>query len=181
MAEIYNEHRLVTPLDRIPKMVIEAFLAAEDSSFYQHQGVDLIGVGRALMANVKAGHTVQGASTITQQMIRSFLLTNEKTYDRKLKEMILAWRAERVLTKDDILFLYLNRIYLGRVAYGVESAARLYFGKTISEVNLSEAALLAGLAQAPGRLQAHLGTARSRERQLYVLRRMVEVGYITHS
>ncbi|MDR0621091.1 MAG: PBP1A family penicillin-binding protein, partial [Deltaproteobacteria bacterium] len=181
MAELYNEHRLVTPLDRIPKMVIEAFLAAEDSSFYQHQGVDLIGVGRALMANVKAGHTVQGASTITQQMIRSFLLTNEKTYDRKLKEMILAWRAERVLTKDDILFLYLNRIYLGRGAYGVESAARLYFGKTIREVTLGEAALLAGLAQAPGRLQAHLGTARSRERQLYVLRRMVEVGYITQS
>jgi penicillin-binding protein 1A len=159
--------------------VIEAFLAAEDSSFYQHQGVDLIGVGRALLANVRAGHTVQGASTITQQMIRSFLLTNEKTYERKLKEMILAWRAERILSKDEILFLYLNRIYLGRGAYGVESAARLYFGKTIQEVTLGEAALLAGLAQAPGRLQAHLGTARSRERQNYVLRRMVEVGYIS--
>ncbi|MDR2368436.1 MAG: PBP1A family penicillin-binding protein [Deltaproteobacteria bacterium] len=181
MAELYSEHRLVTPLNRIPKRVIEAFLAAEDSSFYQHQGVDLIGVGRALMANVKAGHTVQGASTITQQMIRSFLLTNEKTYDRKLKEMILAWRAERILTKDDILFLYLNRIYLGRGAYGVESAARLYFGKTIRDVTLGEAALLAGLAQAPGRLQAHLGTARSRERQGYVLRRMVEVGYVTQA
>jgi penicillin-binding protein 1A len=179
MAEIYNEHRLVTPLNRIPKMVTEAFLAAEDSSFYQHQGVDLIGVGRAILANVKAGHTVQGASTITQQMIRSFLLTNEKTYDRKLKEMILAWRAERILSKDEILFLYLNRIYLGRGAYGVESAARLYFGKTIQEVTLGEAALLAGLAQAPGRLKAHLGTARSRERQNYVLRRMVEVGYIS--
>ncbi|MDR3135077.1 MAG: transglycosylase domain-containing protein, partial [Deltaproteobacteria bacterium] len=179
MAELYNEHRLVTPLERLPKVVIEAFLAAEDSSFYQHQGVDMIGVVRAVLANFKAGHTVQGASTITQQMIRSFLLTNEKTYDRKLKEMILAWRAERVLTKDDILFLYLNRIYLGRGAYGVESAARMYFGKTIQEVSLGEAALLAGLAQAPGRLQAHLGTSRSRERQNYVLRRMVEVGYIS--
>ncbi|MDR1109566.1 MAG: PBP1A family penicillin-binding protein [Deltaproteobacteria bacterium] len=179
MAEIYNEHRLVTPLDRIPRVVVEAFLAAEDSAFYQHQGVDLLGVGRAVLANFRAGHTVQGASTITQQMIRSFLLTNEKTYDRKLKEMILAWRAERILTKDDILFLYLNRIYLGRGAYGVESAARMYFGKTIQDVSLGEAALLAGLAQAPGRLQAHLGTARSRERQLYVLRRMVEVGYVS--
>ncbi|MDR1677491.1 MAG: PBP1A family penicillin-binding protein [Deltaproteobacteria bacterium] len=181
MAEIYNEHRLVTPLERIPEKVIQAFLAAEDSSFFQHQGVDLFGMGRALLANVKAGHTVQGASTITQQMIRSFLLTNEKTYDRKLKEMILAFRAERVLSKEDILFLYLNRIYLGRGAYGVESAARLYFGKTIQEVSLSEAAILAGLAQAPGRLQAHMGTARSRERQNYVLRRMVEVGYISQS
>ncbi|MDR0355202.1 MAG: PBP1A family penicillin-binding protein, partial [Deltaproteobacteria bacterium] len=179
MAEIYNEHRLVTPLNRIPKRVVEAFVAAEDSSFFNHQGVDLLGIGRAVVANFKAGHTVQGASTITQQMIRSFLLSNEKTYDRKLKEMILAWRAERVMSKEDILFLYLNRIYLGRGAYGVESAARMYFGKTIQEVTLSEAALLAGLAQAPGRLQAHLGTSRSRERQAYVLRQMYENGFIT--
>ncbi|MDR1051151.1 MAG: PBP1A family penicillin-binding protein, partial [Deltaproteobacteria bacterium] len=179
MAEIYNEHRLVTPLSRIPKRVVDAFLAAEDASFYQHQGVDLLGVGRAVLANFKAGTTVQGASTITQQMIRSFLLSNERTYDRKLKEMILAWRAEEVLDKDEILFLYLNRIYLGRGAYGVESAARMYFGKTIEEVSLGEAAMLAGLAQAPGRLQAHLGSSRSRERQGYVLRRMVEVGLVT--
>jgi penicillin-binding protein 1A len=179
MAELYNEHRLVLPLDKIPPIVINAFLAAEDSSFFQHQGVDLIGIGRAIIANFKAGQTVQGASTITQQMIRSFLLSNEKTYDRKLREMILAWRAERILTKEEILFLYLNRIYLGRGAYGVESAARMYFGKNINQVTLGEAALLAGLAQAPGRLQAHLGTQRSRDRQKYVLRRMAEVGFIS--
>jgi penicillin-binding protein 1A len=181
MAEIYNEHRLVLPLNRIPPLVVNAFVAAEDSSFFQHQGVDLISIGRALMANLKAGQTVQGASTITQQMIRSFLLTNEKTYDRKFREMILAWRAERVLTKEEILYLYLNRIYLGRGAYGVESAARLYFGKTVDQLNLAEAALLAGLAQAPGRTLAHLGSAKGKERQQYALRRMVEVGMISQA
>jgi penicillin-binding protein 1A len=181
MAEIYNEHRLVLPLERIPPLIVNAFLAAEDGGFYQHQGVDLLGIGRAMLANLRAGHTVQGASTITQQMIRTFLLTNERTYDRKLREMILAWRAERLLSKDEILQLYLNRIYLGRGAYGVESAARLYFGKTVQEVSLGEAALLAGLAQAPTRLQAHLGTQRSRERQAYVLRRMVETGAVTQA
>jgi penicillin-binding protein 1A len=179
MAEIYNEHRLVLSLDQIPPLVISAFLAAEDGSFYQHQGVDLIGITRAVIANFRARQTVQGASTITQQMIRTFLLTNERTYDRKLKEMILAWRAERILTKEEILYLYLNRIYLGRGAYGVESAARLYFDKTLKDVTLGEAAMLAGLAQAPGRLRAHLGTDRSLERQRYVLNRMLAHGYIT--
>ncbi|MDR1083459.1 MAG: PBP1A family penicillin-binding protein [Deltaproteobacteria bacterium] len=179
MAEIYNEHRLVLTLDQMPPVVIEAFLAAEDSSFYQHQGVDLFGIIRAALANFRARQTVQGASTITQQMIRTFLLTNERTYDRKLKEMILAWRAERILTKDEILYLYLNRIYLGRGAYGVESAARLYFNKTLRDVTLGEAAMLAGLAQAPGRLQAHLGTEQSIDRQRYVLNRMLTVGFIT--
>jgi penicillin-binding protein 1A len=179
MAEIYNEHRLVLSLDQVPPVVIQAFLAAEDGSFYQHQGVDLLGIVRAVIANFRARQTVQGASTITQQMIRTFLLTNERTYDRKLKEMILAWRAERILTKDEILFLYLNRIYLGRGAYGVESAARLYFDKSLKDVTLGEAAMLAGLAQAPGRLRAHLGTERSVERQRYVLNRMLVDGYIS--
>jgi penicillin-binding protein 1A len=179
MAEIYSEHRLVVPLDYIPRQVVMAFVAAEDSSFYQHQGVDLIGIVRAVIANYRAGHTVQGASTITQQMIRTFLLSNEKTYDRKFKEMILAWRAERQLTKDEILHLYLNRIYLGRGAYGVESAARLYYGKSIKDVNLAEAAMLAGLVKAPGKLRAHEGTEASRDRQRYVLNRMHAAGYIT--
>jgi penicillin-binding protein 1A len=179
MAEIYNEHRLVVPLSYIPENVVHAFLAAEDSSYYQHQGVDLFGIGRAVIANYRAGHTVQGASTITQQMIRTFLLSNERTYDRKFKEMILAWRAERLLTKDEILHLYLNRIYLGRGAYGVESAARLYFGKSIKDVDLAEAAMLAGLVKAPGRLRAHEGTEASRDRQRYVLNRMHALGYVT--
>jgi penicillin-binding protein 1A len=179
MAEIFNEHRLVLSLDQMPRLVIEAFLAAEDGSFYEHQGVDLFGIIRAVLANFRARQTVQGASTITQQMIRTFLLTNERTYDRKLKEMILAWRAERILTKDEILFLYLNRIYLGRGAYGVESAARLYFDKSLMDVTLGEAAMLAGLAQAPGRLQAHLGTERSLDRQRHVLNRMLTEGFIT--
>jgi penicillin-binding protein 1A len=179
LAELYREHRLVLPLDQIPDTVIKAFLAAEDSNFYQHQGVDLMGLVRAALANLEAGQTVQGASTITQQMIRTFLLTNEKTYDRKLREIVLSWRVERTFTKDQILHLYLNRIYLGRGAYGVESAARLYFGKGIREVTLAEAAMLAGLVKAPSVMAAHLGTERSKERQQYVLNRMVTVGFIT--
>ncbi len=179
LAELYREHRLVLPLDQIPNVVIKAFLAAEDGNFYQHQGVDLMGLMRAAMANLQAGQTVQGASTITQQMIRTFLLTNEKTYDRKLREIVLSWRVERSLSKDEILHLYLNRIYLGRGAYGVESAARLYFGKSIREVSLAEAAMLAGLVKAPSRIAAHLGTERSKERQQYVLRRMKEINFIT--
>jgi penicillin-binding protein 1A len=160
-------------------MVINAFLAAEDSSFHNHQGVDLFGITRAVIANYRAGHTVQGASTITQQMIRTFLLSNERTFDRKFKEMILSWRAERFLTKEEILFLYLNRIYLGRGAYGVESAARLYFGKSIRDVNLAEASMLAGLVKAPGRLRPHEGTEAARDRQRYVLNRMLAEGFIT--
>ncbi|MDR2198165.1 MAG: PBP1A family penicillin-binding protein [Deltaproteobacteria bacterium] len=179
MAELYNEHRLVVPLDYIPPLVIQAFLAAEDGSFYEHQGVDLIGIGRAVLANYKAGQKVQGASTITQQMIRTFLLTNEKTVDRKLREMILAWRVERLLSKDEILHLYLNRIYLGRGAYGVESAARLYFGKSIKDVNLAEATMLAGLVKAPGKMRAHEHSEASKNRQRYVVGRMVADGYIT--
>ena len=178
LAELFREHRLPTPLSGIPPLVINAFLAAEDSNFYQHQGVDLKGLVRAFLANLQAGQTVQGASTITQQMIRTFFLTNEKTYDRKLREIVLAWRVERTLSKDEILALYLNRIYLGRGAYGVTSAAQLYFAKNLDEVTLSEAALLAGLAQAPGRLAPHLGTERSRERQRYVLQEMLKVGFI---
>ncbi len=179
LAELYREHRLLLPLEQIPPLVIKAFLAAEDSNFFQHQGVDFMGLVRAAIANFRAGHTVQGASTITQQMVRTFLLSNERTYDRKLREIVLSWRVERTMTKDDILYLYLNRIYLGRGAYGVESAARLYFGKGIREVNLAEAAMLAGLVKAPGRMAAHLGSEMSRERQAYVLNRMREVGFIS--
>ena len=179
LAELSREHRLVVPLEKVPQRVINAFLAAEDSNFYRHQGVDLMGLVRAFRANMEAGHTVQGASTITQQMIRTFLLTNEKTYDRKLREIVLSWRAERTFSKDYILYLYLNRIYLGRGAYGVESAAQLYFGKSIDEVNLAEAAMLGGLAKAPGTLAPHMGTKASRERQLYVLERMRINGFIS--
>ncbi len=179
LAELYREHRLVLPLEKVPPLVIKAFLASEDANFYQHQGVDFLGLVRAFHANMQAGHTVQGASTITQQMIRTFFLSNEKTYDRKLREIVLAWRAERTFTKDEILYLYLNRIYLGRGAYGVESAARLYFGKGIGEVNLAEASMLAGLVKAPSVIAAHLGTERSRDRQRYVLDRMKTVGFIT--
>ncbi|MDR2349438.1 MAG: PBP1A family penicillin-binding protein, partial [Deltaproteobacteria bacterium] len=179
MAELYEEHRLVVPLDYIPPKVIEAFLSAEDNSFFQHQGVDLFSIGRAALANYRAGKTVQGASTITQQMIRTFLLSNERTMDRKLKEMILAWRVERLLSKEEILHLYLNRIFLGRGAYGVESAARLYYGKSIRDVNLAEASMLAGLVKAPGKLRAHEGSEASRERQGYVLNRMYVEGYVT--
>lgn len=178
LAELYREHRLVVPLEQIPPVVVSAFLAAEDSNFYHHQGIDLMGLIRAALANFEAGDRVQGASTITQQMIRTFLLSNERTYDRKLREIVLSWRVERSFSKDYILYLYLNRIYLGRGAYGVESAARLYFGKGIQDINLAEASLLAGLVKAPSTMAAHLGTPRSRERQLYVLGQMKKAGFI---
>ena len=179
LAELYREHRLVVPLEDIPDVVINAFVAAEDSNFFQHHGVDLMALVRAFMANLTAGSHVQGASTITQQMIRTFLLSNEKTYDRKLREIVLAWRAERDFSKEDILHLYLNRIYLGRGAYGVESAARLYFGKSIKEVTLPEASLLAGLVKSPSTMAAHLHSQESKNRQAYVLRRMTDVGFIS--
>jgi penicillin-binding protein 1A len=129
IGEYATEHRLVVPLEKVPRHVILAFVAAEDANFFNHPGVDLLGIARAFYVNYMAGRIVQGGSTITQQVTRSFLLSNEKTYKRKIKEALLAWRIEQNLTKEEILFLYLNQIYLGRGAYGVQSASKIYFGK----------------------------------------------------
>ena len=178
IGEFYKEHRLVVSLDDMPFYLVRAFVAAEDRNFFNHPGVDISGVVRAFIRNREAGRIIQGGSTITQQVTRSFLLTGEKTYERKIKEAILAYRIEQNLTKRDILFLYLNQIYLGEGAYGVESAAKIYFGKRALDLTLAEAAMIAGLAQAPGRSSPKSNYSRARKRQLYVIRQLWEAGII---
>lgn len=178
IGEFADEYRIVTPLDRIPDHVLKAFLAAEDSNFYNHPGVDLLGIIRAFLRNREAGRIVQGGSTITQQVTKTFLLSNEKSYRRKIREAILAYRLEQELSKDEILFLYLNQIYLGMGAYGIEAAAREYFNKPSSDLTLGEAAFIAGLAKAPSRYSRSGKEREAIKRREYVLKRMVEESFI---
>ena len=166
-------------LAELPEHVPQAFLAIEDRRFYEHEGVDRMAVLRALIANLRAGETVQGGSTITQQLARNLFLTPSQTINRKLREMVLASRIERRLTKDEILELYLNRVYLGDQAYGVDAAARRFFGKPSSELTLAEAAMLAGLPKAPSRSAPTESFERATARQHLVLDAMVEAGFIT--
>jgi penicillin-binding protein 1A len=179
IAEFYKERRIVVPVATMPRQLIEAFVSAEDSNFFQHQGIDLLSILRAALKNLKAGGIVQGGSTITQQVAKSLLLSPEKKFERKFKEAILARRMEKKLSKDDILYLYLNQIYLGHGAYGVQAAAENYFDKNIEDLTLGEMSLLAGLPQAPSRYSPYRHLDRAKERQKYVLGRMVEEGYIT--
>lgn len=181
IAEFYRERRFVIPLEKIPEQLIQAFIAAEDSRFYSHPGVDIRSIARAFVKNLEAGQVVQGGSTITQQVIKSFLLTPERSYRRKFREAILAYRFDKAFSKDDILFLYLNQIYLGHGAYGVQAAAENYFGKSVSELNLAECAILAGLPQAPSDYSPYRHPEKAKERQEYALRRMVEEGFITQA
>ncbi|HWS16200.1 MAG TPA: PBP1A family penicillin-binding protein [Candidatus Methylomirabilis sp.] len=178
VGEIYLEKRNVVPYKAIPPHVVYAFLAAEDANFFKHRGVDYFAIARAIVKDVLSGGFAQGASTITQQTVKSLFLTPEKSVARKLKELILAWRIERKLTKEEILYLYLNQIYLGDGAYGVEAAAQTYFSRGVSSLTVAEGALLAGLAQAPTRYspRGHLDKAKARQR--YVLRRMAEEGFL---
>lgn len=178
LGYFYREKRFLIPLSMMSPVTVKAFLAAEDSGFYQHEGVDLPGIFRAAVKNFVAGSIVQGGSTITQQVIKSMLLTPERSYERKLKEIILAYRLEKYLTKDEILTIYLNQIYLGAKAYGVEAAAREYFGVSASQLTTAQAALLAGLPKAPSRYSPYGNPERARERQLYVLSRLRDLGWI---
>ncbi len=180
IAEFFKERRVIVPLSKLPRMLIHAFVAGEDARFYEHEGIDLLSIARAFLKNIKAGEIVQGGSTITQQVARSFFLSREKSYTRKLREAILAYRIDKAFTKDEILFLYLNQIYLGHGAYGVEAAAENYFGKSVGDMNLAECAMLAGLPQAPGRDSPFLHPKRAKQRQIYVLNRMVDLGHITN-
>lgn len=180
IAEFYKERRIVIPLSKMPKMLTEAFVAAEDARFYKHKGIDFLSIIRAFFKNIEAGTIVQGGSTITQQVTKSFFLTPERSYSRKIKEAVLAYRIDRTFTKEEILFLYLNQIYLGHGAYGVEAAAENYFGKSVKEINLAECAILAGLPQAPSRYSPFRYPERAKERQIYALNRMVAEGYITN-
>ena len=179
IGEFYIERRIVVSLKKMPPHLIKAFLAAEDAKFYQHKGLDFSGILRAFIVNLKAGRIVQGGSTITQQVAKSFFLSSERKLPRKIKEALLASRMEEVLTKDEILHLYLNQIYFGSGAYGVQAASESYFGKDIEEVNLAEAALLASLPKAPSRYSPYRNPELSRTRQEIVIRRMIEEGYIS--
>ncbi|MFH2093058.1 MAG: PBP1A family penicillin-binding protein [Pseudomonadota bacterium] len=180
IGEFYEERRIVIPLAEMPDNLKNAFIAAEDSRFREHPGIDIVSIFRASFKNLKAGSIVQGASTITQQVTKSFLLTPERTYKRKIKEAILAYRIEKRFTKDEILFLYLNQIYLGHGAYGVEAASENYFGKHAKDLNLAECSILAGLPQAPSRYSPFRFPDLAKQRQVYVLNRMKEDGMITN-
>ncbi|MBI5233150.1 MAG: PBP1A family penicillin-binding protein [Deltaproteobacteria bacterium] len=179
IAEFFTERRIVVPLGKIPDHVIKAFLAAEDARFFEHKGLDYTGILRAFVKNMLAGKVVQGGSTITQQVVKGFFLSSEKTLDRKLREAILAFRIEKNLSKDEILHLYLNQIYLGNGAYGLEAAAQSYFGKDVEELDLSEGSLLAGLPKAPSRYSPYNNIQAAKERQRFVLDQMIEEKMIT--
>lgn len=168
-------------LGDLPPHVRDAFLAIEDKRFFEHRGVDRQGILRAMLANLRAGETVQGGSTITQQLVKNLFLTPDRTMQRKLQEMILAGRIENRLTKEDILELYLNRVYLGDQAFGVDAAARRFFGKRAVELSLAEAAMIAGLPKAPSRSTPTENLARARERQKVVLAAMVDANFITEA
>ena len=181
IAEFYMENRTPVPLGRVPKHVINAFLATEDPRFYRHSGIDLMGILRAMGSNVRAGRIVQGGSTITQQLAKLLFLMPEKSYARKLKEALLALQIERRYSKDEILSLYLNQAYLGSGAYGVDAAARTYFGKPVDQLTLAEGALIAGLPAAPNRYSPFNDPARALARRTHVLKRMEDEGFITRS
>ncbi len=183
ISEFSKEKRIFVPIDNIPKNLINAFLAAEDANFYKHSGIDPTAIFRASVRNfftVLSGEgTVGGASTITQQVVKNFLLTRERTFQRKIKEAILAFRISQTLSKDKVLELYLNQIYLGSGAYGVAAAAQAYFNKSIDELALEEAALLATLPKAPSKLDPRKNLVRAKERRDWVIDRMVAEGFVT--
>src|SRR5215813_7437341 len=182
LAEYAKQRRLYLPIQAVPKLVINAFISAEDKNFYDHIGIDITGMARAgvfYLQNLGKGRRPEGASTITQQVAKNFLLTNELSIDRKIKEALLALKIERTYSKDKILELYLNEIYLGFSAYGVAAAALLYFDKSVNELTLAEAGYLAALAKAPTTLHPFRQRGRATERRNYVIDRMVENGYAT--
>lgn len=180
IAEFGEERRSYVPFEDIPQDVKNAILAIEDARFYEHDGVDYTGVARAALANFRKARS-QGASTITMQLARNVYLSSEKTYKRKIYEILLALKMERTLSKDQILDIYLNHIFLGHRSYGFAAAAETYFGKSIRDVNLAEAAMLAGLPRSPSRHNPISKPKRARARQLYILERMVVNGFITQA
>jgi penicillin-binding protein 1A len=180
LGEFGEERRAVIAIGEVPDVMKKAILAAEDERFYQHGGVDYLSVVRAAATNLTSG-TQQGAGTITMQVARNFFLTREKTVTRKLREVLLAWKIEANLTKDEILQLYVNQIFLGQRAYGFAAASQIYFGKPLKDISVSEAALLAGLPKAPSAFNPVSNPKRAKTRQLYVLRRMHELKFISEA
>ncbi len=179
IGEFSRENRILVPFDKIPKLLVSSFLAAEDSTFYEHGGLNYLAILRASLANLQAGRTKQGASTITQQVAKSLLLTPERTLSRKIKEALLAYKMEQNLSKQNILYLYLNQIYFGEGAYGVAAAAQTYFRKNITDLTIAEMAMLAGLPQSPERYAPSRHPQQAKDRQRYVLNRMQIVGFIS--
>jgi penicillin-binding protein 1A len=178
IGELGSEKRTVVPYSAIPKVLVQAVIAAEDADYFKHGGVDYMGMARAFITNVLRGRTAQGGSTITQQVIKNLLLSPERTMKRKVQEIILAHRLSEKLSKEDVLALYLNQIYYGHGRYGCEEAARYFFGKSVREVDLAEAALLAGIPQSPERLSPRKHPDAAKARQRYVLGQMADHGFI---
>lgn len=181
VAEFFTERRTIIKPNAIPKLLAEAVIAAEDASFFEHEGISYLGIFRALLVNLWRGRVTQGGSTITQQVVKQVLLSNERTVERKFRELLLARQVERKLSKEEILAIYMSEVYLGGGRYGFEEASRFYFGKTASELAIGEAALLAGLVSAPEANSPILNAAGAMARQRYVLSRMVECGFITEA
>ncbi len=180
IAEFYIEKRIIISLEDIPLALKQATLAVEDSNFYYHFGIDPKAIFRAFITNMKAGHVVEGGSTITQQLTKTMFLSRERTLPRKIKEAILAVRLELVFSKDEILEMYLNQIYYGHGTYGVEAAARNYFGKTVKDLTIAECAMIASLPKAPNNYSPYKNPKRAKKRRNHVIRRMADVSFITH-
>jgi penicillin-binding protein 1A len=181
LGEYARERRIYLPIQAVPKLVINAFLAAEDKNFYNHGGVDVTGMARAAVVYIQhfgSNRRPQGASTITQQVAKNFLLTNEVSFVRKIKEALLAKRLESTYSKDKILELYLNEIYLGLGAYGIAAASQVSFDKSVNELSVAEAAYLAAMPKAPGTLHPVKNHDRAVERRNYVIDRLLENGWI---
>ncbi|MED5353879.1 MAG: PBP1A family penicillin-binding protein [Nitrospinota bacterium] len=178
IAEFYIEKRIIVELENIPLSLKQATLAVEDSNFYYHFGIDPKAIFRAFITNIKAGHVVEGGSTITQQLTKTMFLSKERTLPRKIKEAILAVRLELVFTKDEILEMYLNQIYYGHGTYGVEAAARNYFGKSVKDLTIAECAMIASLPKAPNNYSPYRNPKRARKRRNHVIRRMENISFI---
>ena len=181
IGEFFSDYHLFLPYDKIPPLLIKAVLAVEDRHFFEHRGIDFRGIVRAMFASLRTGSFTQGGSTLTQQVVRNFLLTPEKTFERKIKEAILSLQLEQHLSKQRILEIYLNALFLGQGSYGVGAAAERHFGKPIDQLELHELALIAGLFQSPSRYNPHKAPEQARRRQQQVLRAMVASGAITQA
>ncbi len=180
IAEFSKENRKPLRVEDLPPVVVQAYVSAEDDEFFSHRGISPISILRAAIKDLKAGQKLQGGSTITQQVAKSILLSPEQTLTRKIREMLLAFKIEKAFTKEEIINLYLNHIFLGNQAYGIQAAALSYFGKNAKELSIAEAAILAGLPRAPSRDNPIVNPKAAKQRQIYVLRRMLETGSITH-
>ena len=181
IGEMYEDRRTLVSREEIPEVLVQAILSAEDAAFYEHEGLDYFGMLRAFYNAVRAGRVKGGGSTITQQTVKNLLLTPEKSLERKARELILARRLESHLSKDDILTIYMNAIYFGHQRYGVQEACRFYFGRDVSQINLNQAAILAGLIQSPERHSPMKHPDSARTRREYVLNQMVDNGFISET